>query len=59
MENTLLKNKEILSRIYNKKIKAVGPPGIYTDELFERSTARITKQKAYDDLLYLTKRSIK
>ncbi len=58
-ENTLLKNKEILSRIYNKKIKAVGPPGIYTDELFERSTARITKQKAYDDLLYLTKRSIK
>jgi hypothetical protein len=58
-ENNIKKNKEILSRIYNKKIKAVGPPGIYTEDLFERSTDRITKQRAYNDLVYLTKRSVK
>jgi hypothetical protein len=53
-----LKNEIILKKIYNKKIKSVGPPGKYTENLFERSTARKTKMKAYKDLIYLTKRSI-
>jgi hypothetical protein len=58
-ENNYLKNQEILNRIKNKKIFSVGPPGKYTDELFERSSNRITKKKAYSDLLYLTKKSVK
>ncbi len=58
-ENTYNKNKEILDRISNKRIISVGPPGRYTEELFERSTDRITKKKAYNDLIYLTKRSVK
>lgn len=58
-ENNYVKNKEILDRIKNKKIFSVGPPGKYTDELFERSTDRITKKKAYNDLIFLTKRSVK
>ncbi|MDD4049888.1 MAG: hypothetical protein PHX47_02655 [Candidatus ainarchaeum sp.] len=53
-----LKNRLLLNKIKNKKIKSVGPPGNYTDNLFERSTARKTKIKAYKDLMYLTKRSI-
>ncbi len=53
-----VKNKTILDRIKFKRIMSVGPPGIYTDNLFERSTARKTKTKAYKDLMYLTKRSI-
>lgn len=53
-----IKNKIILDKIKYKKIVSVGPPGNYTDSLFERSTARKTKRKAYNDLLYLTKRSI-
>lgn len=52
------KNKIILEKIKYKKIISVGPPGKYTDDLFERSTARKTKLKAYKDLMYLTKRSI-
>jgi hypothetical protein len=59
IEDEQIKVKQILNRIYNKKIKAVGPPGNYTNELFERSTHRITKKKAYDDLMFLTKRSVK
>ena len=53
--NTTIQNQEILNRIAKRKIISFGPPGKYTDELFERSTARITKRKAYDDLVYLTK----
>lgn len=49
----------ILDKIKNKKIVAVGPPGKYTDDLFIRSTARKTKIKAYNDLIYLTKNSVK
>jgi len=49
----------ILDKIRNKKIVAVGPPGKYTDNLFIRSTARKTKLKAYNDLMYLTKESVK
>jgi len=57
--NTTLQNQEILNRISKRKVISFGPPGKYTDELFERSTARITKRKAYDDLIYLTKTAIK
>lgn len=53
--NTQIQNQEILNKIAKRKIISFGPPGKYTDELFERSTARITKRKAYDDLIYLTK----
>jgi hypothetical protein len=49
----------ILDKIRSKKIIAVGPPGRYTEDLFIRSTARKTKIKAYNDLMYLTKNSIK
>jgi len=56
--DNILQNKTILTKIRFKKIKAVGPPGNYTDNLFERSTARKTKLKAYKDLVYLTKRSV-
>jgi len=49
----------ILDKIKSKKIVAVGPPGKYTEGLFVRSTARKTKIKAYNDLMYLTKNSIK
>ncbi len=48
-------NKIVLSKIRKKEIISFGPPGKYTDDLFERSTARITKTKAYEDLIYLTK----
>jgi len=58
-EHSFEKNKEILERIKNKKIVSVGPPGRYTDDLFERATDRITKKKAYNDLKFLTKRSVK
>lgn len=57
--NTTLQNQAILNRILKKQIISFGPPGKYTDQLFERSTARITKRKAYDDLIYLTKTAIK
>ncbi|MFA5745502.1 MAG: hypothetical protein WCX82_01600 [archaeon] len=53
--NTQNQNQELLNKITKRKIISFGPPGKYTDELFERSTARITKRKAYDDLIYLTK----
>jgi len=53
--NTTIQNQEILNKIAKRKIISFGPPGKYTDELFGRSTARITKMKAYDDLIYLTK----
>jgi hypothetical protein len=49
----------VLDKIKSKKIIAVGPPGKYTEDLFIRSTARKTKIKAYNDLMYLTKNSIK
>jgi hypothetical protein len=52
------KNNKILEKIKTKKIKAVGPPGKYTDIIFQRSTARKTKRRAYKDLIYLTKRSV-
>jgi len=51
-------NQEILDKIQHKKIIAVGPPGKYTENIFSRSSARKTKQKAYGDLIYLTKRSV-
>jgi hypothetical protein len=57
-ENETIKNKMLFNKIKYKKIKSVGPPGTYTDNLFERSTARKTKRKVYSDLMYLTKRSI-
>ncbi|MCK9292691.1 MAG: hypothetical protein WCY27_01590 [archaeon] len=57
-KDELIRNKLILNRISKKKIKTVGPPGNYTDKLFQRSTARKTKRKAYVDLMYLTKRSV-
>ncbi len=53
--NTTIQNQAILNKIAKRQIKSFGPPGKYTDELFERSTARITKRKAYDDLIHLTK----
>jgi len=53
--NIQIQNQEILNKIVKRKIVSFGPPGKYTDELFERSTARITKKKAYEDLIYLTK----
>ena len=56
--DNILQNKILLNKIRYKKIKAVGPPGNYTDNLFVRSTARKTKVKAYKDLVYLTKRSV-
>lgn len=52
-------NGFILNKIKHKKIKTVGPPGNYTDVLFQRSTDRKTKVRAYKDLIYLTKRSVK
>lgn len=52
-------NNAILNRIRKKKIKTVGPPGRYDDDLFQRSTARKTKRRAYKDLMYLTQRSVK
>jgi len=58
-EDNLNQNKIILSKIFKKDIISFGPPGKFTDELFERSTARITKRKAYDDLLYLTRTAFK
>ncbi len=57
-KDLLKKNKLILNRIKCKKIKAVGPPGNYTDTIFQRSTRRKTKRRAYKDLVYLTKRSV-
>lgn len=57
-KNDNFKNKFLLDKIKYKKIKSVGPPGNYTDNLFQRSTARKTKVKAYKDLMFLTKRSI-
>ncbi|MDD3178315.1 MAG: hypothetical protein PHR26_02240 [Candidatus ainarchaeum sp.] len=51
-------NKDLLNKISKKKIKAVGPPGKYDDDLFQRSTARKTKIRAYKDLMYLTERSV-
>lgn len=54
-ETNICQNQIILNKISKKEIISFGPPGKYTDELFERSTARITKLKAYDDLVYLTK----
>lgn len=52
-------NEYILNKIYNKDILSVGPPGKDTDVGFERSTRRINKTKAYTDLVYLTKNSVK
>lgn len=56
--NTTLQNQEILNKIAKKQIVSFGPPGKYTEQLFERSTARITKRKAYADLIHLTKTAI-
>ncbi|HOZ35585.1 MAG TPA: hypothetical protein PLK55_01205 [archaeon] len=56
--NNTLQNQAILNKILKKQIVSFGPPGKYTDQLFERSTARITKRKAYDDLIHLTKTAI-
>lgn len=56
--NVTSQNQAILNKISKKQIISFGPPGKYTDELFERSTARITKRKAYDDLLHLTRTAI-
>ncbi|HRS42797.1 MAG TPA: hypothetical protein P5530_02905 [Candidatus Diapherotrites archaeon] len=56
--NTTLQNQAILNKILKKQIISFGPPGKYTDQLFERSTARITKRKAYNDLMHLTKTAI-
>ena len=58
-DNNVCQNQFLLSKIEKKDIMSFGPPGKYTDELFERSTARITKMKAYDDLIYLTKTAFK
>lgn len=54
-DSTVNQLQTLLGKISKKDIVSFGPPGKYTDELFERSTARITKKKAYDDLVYLTK----
>lgn len=56
--NVTSQNQSILNRISKKQIISFGPPGKYTDELFERSTARITKKKAYDDLIHLTRTAL-
>lgn len=58
IKDEIKKNKFILNKIKYKRIKAVGPPGKYSEKIFERSTARKTKIKAYKDLMYLTKRSV-
>lgn len=47
-------NEIILNKIKLKEVVSVGPPGTFKEELFERSTNRITKLKAYDDLVYIT-----
>jgi hypothetical protein len=52
-------NEYILNKIYNKQIISVGPPGTDTESGFERSKRRIKKTKAYIDLIYLTKNSVK